>query len=309
MSVITQRSGVFRGAKSGLAVQARATHPSTTGWVRINADMLAIWAVTALLGLLNIFGVPSGFGPFRLGLTLLVVFLLPGYAVCTLLFGRRDQINWAERLGLSIVFSVAAVVFLGLGLYFAQIPITGDTLLLGLVLVLVVVPTAAVVCRMRLPQGERFAPLAFRGVPTSGSLGHKLTFAGAILLIVTYLGAIGYTSFYRSPGEHYTEFSVLNPQNGKADMPITVSKGGMYSLVAQITNRESKSQSYRLRVSTDGHAIQEIQVWSLDNGAKWAQQLQVPLPDTQAEHNLRLELFVPGESKPYRELHLWINNQ
>lgn len=108
------------------------------------------------------------------------------------------------------------------------------------------------------------------------------------------------------PGERYTEFSVLRPESGKADLPLTVTSNGPYPLAVTVVNRELTTVSYRLQVSDDRGYLQNIPLGTLGNGKSQTLVLEYPLQGQGPFRRLTLELFRDGDTKSYRQLHLWI---
>jgi uncharacterized membrane protein len=54
--------------------------------------------------------------PIRALLGFMLAVFAPGYVFVAALFPNRDELDWIERITLSIVLSICIVVFIGLGL-------------------------------------------------------------------------------------------------------------------------------------------------------------------------------------------------
>src|SRR2546422_11456961 len=72
-------------------------------------DLFAV-AGTCLAALAAI---AAGSGPLRFTLALLLVLFLPGYTITATVFPRRGEMDWIERIAMSIGLSLAVVPLLG----------------------------------------------------------------------------------------------------------------------------------------------------------------------------------------------------
>ena len=166
-----------------------------------------------------------------------------------------------------------------------------------------------------------------------------------IVLIIAILGAIG-TLFYtvaKPKGERFTEFYLLGINGQAADypsyfviessqFPVPSSKPQVFNVqygedtppvnekwgrvTLNIVNHERQETSYIVKMVIDGQAveipfegdnIQEIGPVVLAPENKWEQEIGI-LPQYAGE-NQKVELFLykDGSSKPYLNLHLWID--
>jgi uncharacterized membrane protein len=269
------------------------------------------WDLLTLAGLLGglvaLQLLDSGPSALRFLVALPVLFFAPGYALSLVLFARAGQLSGAERLGLSLALSLAVIVFSGLGLFWAGVPINGASLLIGLGGSLAALLLAAAVRRHALPASERFTPWPGRVAPARWSGGDRLTALGIAALVALGGAALGYTAVAAAPGEYYTALAVQGTASGKADLPLTVAGSTFYPLTVVVQNQEAAAQSYTLRVADGDLTIETIPIPALGQGARWEQQLSIPLIAPTTMHRLSLELYRVGDALPYRELHLWVD--
>lgn len=266
-------------------------------------DMLAVLTVTGAVMVLSLMEAAVGMGPLRLLLAVPVLLLLPGYALTVLLFAKAGQVNWIERLGLSLAFSVAAVVFTCLGLFFLGTPLGGQSILLGIVCVNGLLAVGSIVRRYSLPQAERFEPWAGWRLSALGNGPDRITAVGIALVIALGLGAVWYSMTNGTSREWLTEFAVATDgsTNGGA---VALNTSGSYNLTLSVTNREESEQSYSVRVLADSRKVWSSDSVTLGPGENWRGQVSVPARAVMKSGLIRLELWLPGVSTPYRELHM-----
>src|SRR5919202_4985654 len=96
----------------------------------------------------------SALYPVLAGPTLL---FCPGYLLSVALFPRSDQMIWLERFGLSIVLSIAIIVFASLGLYFLEMPINRANLIVVQWIVSGALPIAGILRRSQIITAEHSA--------------------------------------------------------------------------------------------------------------------------------------------------------
>jgi uncharacterized membrane protein len=281
------------------------------GLIKAAGDMALIWLATAGMMVLSHLEPIGILAAIRLLLALPVLFFFPGYALSVALFARRGQLGWIERLGLSIVFSLAMTVFCGLALYATNIAIDRFSLLIALALLSALWSIASVARRIALPSDEVFIPpfalLAGRQARAIGGRS-RFTLAAIITLVALNFSAVAYALLAAGPAEYYTEFSALNPESGKSDIQAALAERDHYGLTVTVGNRENRTRSYELRISGDNGYTASIPIAMLDPGASWKREVQIPLHLSQPLGHVQLDLFADHEpAKPYRELHIWVH--
>jgi uncharacterized membrane protein len=123
---------------------------------------------------------------------------------------------------------------------------------------------------------------------------------------IAAVAAVWYGLAMASPSEHYTEFSILNSETGKTDLPLTIPAAMDYRLLISIKNQEHGPRRYTVRVVGDNGYIANLPAGLLEDGAIWSRLLYIPLESQTPRQHLTLQLFIADQPTPYRELHLWL---
>lgn len=243
---------------------------------------LAFVSVAALAGYLLVTSLSSG-DPLRFVSSLPVLFVLPGYALVSLLFpaserpARQDApverrprpggIDGVERLGLSLGLSLATLPPLVIGLPLTQWGLTVTSAAASLTIVTVVAAQLAVVRRLRLPQGERYRATPRRVInrlvaPTTDSRAVVSSF----LLIVAMLAAVGVlVAAVTVPlgSASYTELGLYEEdEEGSlvtADYPSTVAPGESIPVIVGVENQEGEEMTYTVVIQQQIHENDEVQ--------------------------------------------------
>ncbi len=282
-------------------------------------DLLAVAVLAAaLLGTLAIGGIP------RIILGLVLVLILPGYVVVAALFPSNRELDWVERGALSVGLSVAVVPLVGLLLNFTPWGIRFVLILTSLLVFTAAVSIAAYARRRRLPVEDRLSLTLEIGRPNWAeytALDKALTFglAGAV---VTAGGILAYVATTPRPGEHFTEFYLLNVEGRAENYPTNLTAPANATIVVGVVNHEGKSFNYSVVADLEKYNVTTnatgAQVKSLVSSQPVANFPMTLLDSGKSERNLAfsvaqpglfrlsLQLFLEGSGTPYRELHLWI---
>lgn len=272
-------------------------------------DLLAVVAVVSLTNaavfLLNAPAV------VRLPLVLLLVSILPGYAVVSALFPGQDRssgsfVPWseatnavtgAERVGLSIGLSVAVVGLLGLGLDFGGVGVGVDPFTGGVSLVTLGGCVVAAVRRRQLPTAERFvAPLPSLNDPLTRNdrLSTRWEAVLTALLVCSVAAAGVGLADGLARDSTPTAVSLLNENGDAAAYPTTVEAGEQVSFVLELTSGETTTESFTAVVvmEADGEIVERLTTLSLsvDPGASTSESITVT--PTVAGDDLRLAVLV-----------------
>ena len=223
---------------------------SVVDLVNASWDIVLIWAVMDILVILGDSDLGRGLATLRLLVALPVLLFFPGYILSVVLFVRDGQLTGVERLGFSVAFSLAQIVFVSLILHFINLPISRYYLTEALALLWSFLSIAATWRRVTRRLDECFVPWRSLRLFATGGVGKWSTLAIAGLLIVG-LGAVAYTLIAATPTEHYTEFSVLRPESGKADLPLSITATDVYSFTVTVKTRNigPNTTSYMCRAT------------------------------------------------------------
>lgn len=282
--------------------------------MQAQGDVLLIWLSVIALLALNVLTSTVILAGAQILLAIPVLLLFPGYLLSIALFVGAGQLDWISRLGISIVLSMVHVVFCGLCLYFAKIPIERASLLAAFTALLCVWTAIAVVRRSLLPASEAFLPLCrlrafFFNVDRLG-LQERVLFGLISFFAAASLSAILFAVFTMRSTEHFTELSIINPVTGRSDLPLVVSENGHYELFVTVSNKEAQGHTYTLTVVGDNGFTQNIPVKRLETGESWNQTLRIPVQSMRPLNHLQILLFLDSSNgRPYRDVHLWLEGE
>jgi uncharacterized membrane protein len=247
--------------------------------------------------------------PARVGLGLAFVLFLPGYVLVAALYPRKDDLDLAERLALSLGLSIAIVPLIGLGLNYSPWGIRLNPVLAFVTLFIVLAAVVAVYRRLTLPSDEAMgipANIAFPKWPRVG-MAHRLL--GLLLLLA--LAGLGVGAYFlatsSSGSEGFTEFYVLGP-DGRADgYPRTVDVGDKFTLILGVVNREGEEVSYRVEATIAGRQALSLDSLHLANNEKWERPLVLTATPEGSNQKVEFVLYKGDDGMPYRALHLWVD--
>jgi uncharacterized membrane protein len=249
----------------------------------------------------------------RVPLGLLLVLVLPGFALTAALFPSNDGPDAVARAALSVALSLATIPFVALAIDRSPWRIERVSVTIGLALITTIALIAALILRARLLPDERYAPqIELPAIPSIRNLTRDQKVIGATLLIAVGLFIYGGFDAARTriTGSHTTEFALYNSE-GKAEFyPRDVSPGDVAEVQLAVTNHEGRRIQYHVVVSGAGKAIQTIPDFALRDGQSW--QGAVRFTVTQADSAVvQFELYrqdLPADSGPYRMLELVVND-
>jgi len=264
-------------------------------------------------------------------LAILLVLFLPGYVLVAALFPGsltpdEPEIDWIERIALSLALSVAVVPLFGLILNFTPWGIRFAPVVVTITLFTVGVGAAAYWRRMRLPTDKRLA--ATLDLPTPAwkeytLLDKGLTFALATSIIVAG-GTLAYVVLRSQSAETFSEFYILGPGGNASGYPTALNVSQPGTVILGIVNHETASVNYTIRIDLVGVRIvynatsgfnQTVEVnrttWStfnitLADSQSWTQPYSFSILYV-GLWKVQFLLFKDADfSSAYRELHLFI---
>lgn len=296
--------------------------------------------VFVLLVVSNVAVVLSPWEPLRVAFGLLLLFVLPGYALLTLLFPRRSDpkrpgrsgIDGLERAALSFGVSVALlppIYLLAFALVGRSTPSPAFVFSV-LNAVIVVAAVLGFLRRSRVAPAERYDLPARQWAETAsaatGEMDRRTLMANAALgvAVVGAVGSLLYSISAPPDGEEFSEFYlVTEDETGEytaGDFPTALAAGEPRAQVVGIENHEGEATTYTVsaelqRVDATGEVAQ-----ILERGDRTEQTIQLAnaesayveqtVTPTIVGEDLRLQyalhLGEPGE-RPYRELYLWVD--
>jgi uncharacterized membrane protein len=220
----------------------------------------------AVLGVLSlavgaVFFLPAG-NPLRVLAAVLVVLVLPGYALLTLVFParrreqaspRRASLGDVERFALSIGVSLGLVPVFGYTLAVAGIALRFRAIVTLVAAVTVVASVLGVLRRLRLPPAHRYA------LTVGGSPGRLRSWVagptrldtalnlGLSVAVVVALSGLAFGIALPARESAYTEASLLRATDDgyvAADYETEIAPGASTTYVVNVTNQEGEPVSY-----------------------------------------------------------------
>lgn len=263
-------------------------------------------------------------GYLRIVLGLLLVLFIPGYVLVAALFPSVRDLDWVERIALSVGLSIAAVPLLGLLLNFTPWGIRLIPILVMISAFIGSVGTLAYIRRMGLAVEDRIGltlDVAWPRWSEYNGLDKALTVVLAGSLVVAG-GTLAYVATVPRPGESFTEFYILDSNGRAKDYPTNLTVGSNATIIVGVVNREGTSVNYTIIGTLEEYAVTinatgaevkslvgsaPVDAYSLvlQDGAK----SEAPLPFAITKpglFRLELQLLRQGIASPYRDLHLWI---
>ncbi len=265
-------------------------------WTYWNNADLVFALLVALIAELIALGAPEARSPFRVIVGGALVLFVPGYVLMAALFPRQHDLKGAERLAISLGLSAAIVPMAGLVLNYTATGIRLESLTTALSLLTVLGALAAYLRRARIPEEERFAFLKDPQLTRGALFGA----AGIALLVgATYL---------TRPEPRFTAFYLLGENERMERYPTRLRPGEPFTVTVVVENREGQRMAYLIRAPFDPETP-PIEVPPIPPGGSWRQTLTLKAPTTLGVTPLVLELYRPGDSEAYRELHLFVSVQ
>jgi uncharacterized membrane protein len=257
-----------------------------------NRDLLLVMLLAVVVGAWVVF-FPSAQSPLRVVLAFLALLALPGYALTLVLFPRRSDLDFADRLILCLGLSVPVIVLVGVVLNYSPFGIRPASVAVGMAIATVLLGGMALWRRSRVALVERFIP-ELR--PSAVQVVWVASFA--LMAFVVYWVA--------RPNERFTEFYVLGPQGGLENYARQLRPGEEFTVTLVLRNFERRRMEYRLRVPFDP-SIGELRTPVIANEGTWARTLRLKAPAGSGQTQLSFDLYRLGDSTPYRQLYLRVD--
>lgn len=191
-------------------------------------------------------------------LAIVLIAFVPGYVLVALLYPTWKQVDWIERLALSLGLSLGIVPLLGLALNFTPFGVRLVPILATLSGFTVGVATLAYVRRMRLPIADRLAFTLVLNLPGSGEEGaiDRILALGVAASVIVAGLAFAYVLVVPKPGERFTEFYLLGPGGNASGYPTRLNVSESTHVTIGIVDHEAATVPYTVRVDLLGVRIQ-----------------------------------------------------
>jgi uncharacterized membrane protein len=264
--------------------------------------------------------VPALSGSFlRTYLGVLLVLLLPGYALTSAIFPAKKDLDGIERAAISFGLSIAVVPTVGLGLNYTIWGIREIPVLIVLSVFTFLMCAVAYYRRSLLSETEVFE-VSFKDLffgtnsdifKNSESETGKILAAGLIICIVASVGSLAYIIENPKKGEKFTEFYILGSDKKAENYTTEFLSGEKGTVTVGIINHEYRTVDYTMDVRLENHSLslpENQRKISLENNMSWEEPVTF-IPPLEGK-NMKLEFLLFNETDkttPYRDLHLWIN--
>jgi uncharacterized membrane protein len=277
---------------------------------------LTLFYAIALLVIYYPFGNP---GLIRLGMSLVIMMFLPGYAFIAAIFPGKDT-GILARSVLSFAFSIILVSLLGYGLEKTAWGVNADGMVLLVTLLTTVCTLAAYARRYSLPADRRFtvgfaAPVReVKGFlfPASGDGWDRLLSAVLICALLVSIAAVGYAAFAPRDGDRFTELYLCGADGKLGNYPIILPPQTSERVIVGVTNMEGMDKDYDLMVTfSDGKTTKDVFSESFTAGDNQTVYRSVVLKpdDPYVTGRATFSLYMDGNHQaPYRECYLLVNS-
>lgn len=273
--------------------------------VKINNELIYLTILAVLM--IGVALLPVNALRIALGIPFLL--FLPGYALVSALFTRREGLDIVERLALSFGLSIVIVPLLGLVLNYSAWGIRLESVLYAVVAFIVVASCIAWFRRRKLPASERFGiDFQIKMPRIAGSTRDKALIISLLAAIVIAVGSIIFVLAAPGVEEKFTEFYILGVDGRAGDFPAEVRVGEEAHVIVNIANREHATVSYRVEVRIDGVSHKTVEPIVLDNEEKWQETVGFTPAETGNDIKVEFLLYKNAETEPaLQPLYLRIN--
>ncbi|MCG8350755.1 MAG: DUF1616 domain-containing protein [Chloroflexales bacterium] len=280
-------------------------------------DILLIISGAIVLLALQVSGGREDFlAPLRVVLGLLYIIFIPGYCWTIPLFPQRHDLDVVTRSGISLGISLALIPILALVLDKTPWGITPWSILIVQYITIVCAICLGLWQRLRLPEKQVFVPdLSWqpgrrRVIPVLDQRLHWVMGFTTVILVVLLGYGLG-TTFTARP---LTEFYALGRIGLAEEYPWSAEAGADISINLGLVNNEPAVTTYRVEVrlpdlldpaSPQVLATHGPIILADAERIHWTQSWQMPVAGD--DQRVDILLFRDNDSKPYRQLQLWMN--
>lgn len=187
-------------------------------------------------------------------LAVLVVLFVPGYLLVAALFPSNREIDWLERIALSLGLSLAVIPLISLTLALMPFGIHLRSVVVAFTTFTILVGAFAYRRRLNLPTGDRPSVSFEIGLPdwhTYTRLEKLVTCTLAVGVVVAS-GAIVYLLTTPSSTRYYTEFYLLDCKGNSSEYPSRLNASEPATVLIGIVNHEATEVGYRVVIDLIG---------------------------------------------------------
>jgi len=264
--------------------------------------------------------VPVFSGSFlRTYLGILMVLLLPGYALTGAIFPAKNDLEGIERAVVSFGLSIAVVPLMGLALNDTIWGIREIPILTVLSVFTLLICAIAYYRRGLLPEAEAFE-IPFKAhylnikneiLKKPEPITDKVLAFLLIFSVIASVGSLAYIIGVPKEGEHFTEFYILGPNRTADNYSTEFVLGEKGTVFVGIVNHEHRPVNYTMEVKLGNRSLplpENQKHINLAHNMSWEE--PVAFTPTFEGNNTKLQFLLFNETEktvPYRNLHIWIN--
>jgi uncharacterized membrane protein len=271
-------------------------------------------------------GILLGLGVGNLAALLLVLFI-PGYVLVAALFPAKKEIDWIERIALSIGLSIAVVPLLGLALNFTPLGIRFAPIVAFIAAFSGGVGVIAYWRRLGIPPEDRLGLTLLLSLPAwkGESLLDKALTVALVASILTAAGVLAYVITTPRPGERFTALWITDANGTLASLPTRLNVTEVGRVILGVDNHEFARTNYTLRADLVGIQVANVSgnlttvevnrtewdryTFDLDHEATWTRNYSFSISSV-AVWKVQFLLFLGSTvnvTNPYRSVHLFVN--
>lgn len=254
-------------------------------------------------------GMPEPLPTLRIFLGIIFVLFVPGYVLQMALFPHRVDLDPLTRVAFSIGLSIAILPPMFLVLNTLGLGVQVWPVAIALTLFMMICTTAALLRHRRLREDEKSGmtvSLDVKGWWASQDRVSRWLYSILVLALSTAAVSAILVSMEK-PGEHFTEFYILDSQGLSEDYPREVTAGQQVVFNLGITNREGELSQYKIvAVRGDEHALAAVGPISLADRETWEGSVAFELEQAGIGQEVKFLLERVGSPWPYRTLRVWV---
>lgn len=235
----------------------------------------------------------------------ILILFLPGYALISVIYPRKDYINSPNRVVYSFASSIAITTVVGMVLNYT--PYNMISSILEVLSVLTIILLLVAYFRRNSAGKVNSFGVNLQGVyDVFGGFFRESRIENilSVMLVISLVLMVSTTYITANPTESkpYTDFSVLGA-DGNAVNSINITSGDSGNLTISILNHENKKTTYRLLVTSDGN-VQTDETLTLDDKQKMDVNFNFTAGDP-GTRNLEFNLYkLPDENNIYKSINI-----
>lgn len=292
---------------------------STLSWPKLLGEL--VWVLAGMLLWLGVFVIGENsalvawLAPIRLILGLLIVIYFPGYCLQVALFPRQGDLDNIERVGLSLGLSIAWVSVLALILNGLPTALSFEATVVGMLISTLIFMITAVFRRAFIAPDKLYQPTPLQ--PKSWWQGlnfaERRIIGGALVAILLMGGGLAVSLTAVSSQNQLTEFYMLGEAGLAENFPREAVINEPVSVLIGINHLEETSETYRIDIvqrdvwSGQAWLVESFAIGELSDGDEWQQPVHWIMPESGANQQVSIYLFIEGQDSPHRELRLWLD--